>query len=103
MGIWPNHLTSINGPSWLARAVVRSLPQPDLVVSLLASPTETVRRRLELTVDEAASDGVAWSSMPVPQMIHVDASSALDEAVDRIFTLAKLEKGGPKSGTSAPT
>jgi thymidylate kinase len=79
------------GPRWLAVLSVRMLPKPDLVVSLNASPDIVVARKPELTTHEAAIDARAWSGLPVPGLVQVDAERSLDAIVKEILELGGLE------------
>lgn len=61
------------GPAWLAEAVIRLLPTPDIVVNL-AAPAETIRsRKTELEYDEIISELAAWQLIPAP-LLTLDAT-----------------------------
>jgi thymidylate kinase len=62
------------GPEVLARAVIRLLPRPDLIVNLSA-PSHLIRsRKQELTVSQIERELAAWSSLPVPNVRTLDGS-----------------------------
>lgn len=42
----------LNVPKWILRVFVRTLPQPDVVLALVAEPETIVARKHELTIDE---------------------------------------------------
>jgi energy-coupling factor transporter ATP-binding protein EcfA2 len=52
------------GPEWLARSVVCTLPQPDLVVCLTAPPHIVVARKAELTMEQVEAQNRTWQSVP---------------------------------------
>ena len=62
-----------SGPVWLARAMIKALPRPDLVVILSLPPAEIVSRKAELTEEQARVDLEAWRSLNVEQGLVVDA------------------------------
>ena len=63
-----------HGPDLLARAVVRLLPRPHLVVNLSA-PSQLIRmRKQELTASQLEQELLAWSSLPFPNVQTVDAT-----------------------------
>ena len=63
-----------NGPESLARAVMRLLPRPDLIVNLTA-PAHVIReRKQELTVSQIEQELLAWSSLPVANLQTLDAT-----------------------------
>jgi thymidylate kinase len=62
------------GPKWLAAWAIRALPQPDLVVNLTATVEVILERKRELSPEEVAAELVAWSSLPLPQLLTLDAS-----------------------------
>jgi thymidylate kinase len=62
------------GPRLLARAVVRLLPRPHLIVNLSA-PAELIRtRKQELSLRQIEQELLAWSSLPVPNLYTIDAT-----------------------------
>ena len=62
------------GPERLARAVVRLLPRPDLIVNLSAPSQVIGMRKEELTPSQIEQELLAWSSLRVPNMQTFDAS-----------------------------
>ncbi len=62
------------GPERLARAVVRLLPRPDLIVNLSAPSQLIGMRKQELTASQIEQELLTWSSLGVPNMQTLDAS-----------------------------
>jgi thymidylate kinase len=62
------------GPERLARAVVRLLPRPDLIVNLSAPSQLIGMRKQELTASQIEQELLAWSSLRMPNMQTLDAS-----------------------------
>jgi thymidylate kinase len=73
-----------SGPYWLARFAIRALPEPDVVVNLVASPETVRRRKPELTLDEIRRELKAWRMLPVDRLVSVDAEPSVDLIVDRL-------------------
>jgi thymidylate kinase len=67
------------GPPSLARAMVRALPRPTLVVNLHAPAAVVRRRKPELQESEISAELDAWRALPVPSIAHVDATRAPGE------------------------
>ena len=63
-----------HGPKSLARAVMRLLPRPHLVVNLAAPPHVIRKRKQELTVSQIEQELLGWSSLPVPNVHTFDAT-----------------------------
>ncbi len=63
-----------HGPESLARAVMRLLPRPHLVVNLAAPPHVIRNRKQELTVSQIEQELLGWSSLPVPNVHTFDAT-----------------------------
>jgi hypothetical protein len=53
------------GPAWLARAAVRLLPRPDVVINLTAPSAIIVQRKQELTADAVEQELWRWERLPV--------------------------------------
>jgi thymidylate kinase len=75
-----------SGPEWLAQAIIRLLPQPDLVVNLHAEPELIRGRKDELTLEEIANELSRWRQVPARRLLHVDASASLEEMVDLVWS-----------------
>lgn len=73
-----------SGPDWLARFVIRALPEPDVVVNLQAAPETVRRRKPELSLDEIQRELEAWRTLPVERLVSVDAEPSVDLIVDRL-------------------
>lgn len=74
-----------SGPEWLARLALRAMPQPSLVLNLHAAPTTVRRRKPELTVEEIGKELNSWATLPLPQLITIDAEPSVDVIVDRLI------------------
>jgi thymidylate kinase len=74
-----------HGPEWLARAVMRLLPRPDLVVNLAAPPHVIRQRKQELTLSQIEHELLAWSELGVPNLHTVDATRPPDEIAGEIL------------------
>jgi thymidylate kinase len=74
------------GPSRLARYAIRCLPKPDLVINLTAPVEEIHRRKQELTPGEIAAELKAWSAIPAPKMITIDARQTSRDMAARVLT-----------------
>jgi hypothetical protein len=68
------HALKFQGPEWLARAVMRLLPRPDLIVNLTAPPRVIRERKQELTVSEIERELAGWSSLGVANVQTLDAT-----------------------------
>ena len=78
-----------HGPDLLARAVLRLLPRPHLIVNL-AAPAQVIRgRKQELTLSQIEQELLAWSSLRVPNFKTLDATrSPQDIAIEILVALA---------------
>ena len=74
-----------HGPEWLARAVVRLLPRPDLIVNLTAPPHVIRERKQELTLSQIESELLAWSALRVPNLQTLDATRRPDDIAGEIL------------------
>jgi hypothetical protein len=84
-----------HGPDLLARAVIRLLPRPHLIVNLTAPPHIIRERKRELTVSQIEQELRGWSSLPVANCRTFDATSLpADIASEILLTLASC--GGPR-------
>jgi thymidylate kinase len=63
-----------HGPDFLARAIVRLLPRPHLVVNLSAPPHVVRERKQELTVAQIEHELMAWSTLTLPNIQTVDGA-----------------------------
>jgi len=78
-----------HGPELLARAVLRLLPRPHLVVNLAAPPTVVRERKQELTLSQIEQELLAWSSLRMPNVKTLDATrSPQDLAIEILDALA---------------
>jgi len=57
----------------LARAVLRVLPRPHLIVNLAAPPHVIRERKQELTLSQIEQELLAWSSLHVSNLQTLDA------------------------------
>jgi thymidylate kinase len=67
------------GPPSLALAMVRALPRPTLVVNLHAPAAVIRSRKPELQESEISAELDAWRALPVPSIVHLDATRAPGE------------------------
>jgi hypothetical protein len=73
------------GPAWLARLVLRLLPQPDLVANLTA-PVEVIRsRKQELTPTEISAELTEWSHLPARHLRSFDTQGPPDQVATQIL------------------
>jgi len=80
------------GPDQLARAVLRMLPRPHLIVNLTAPPSVIRERKQELTVAQIEQELLAWSSLRMPNVQTVDATrSPQDIALESLVMLRGYE------------
>lgn len=63
-----------HGPDALARAVLRVLPRPHLIVNLVAPPHVIRERKQELTLSQIEQELLAWSSLGVANVRTLDAT-----------------------------
>ena len=84
-----------HGPDRLARAVLRLLPRPHLIVNLTAPPYVIRERKQELTLSQIEQELLAWSSLRMPNVKTLDATrSPQDIAVEILVMLASIEHTG---------
>jgi thymidylate kinase len=77
------------GPDALARAVLRLLPRPNLIVNLVAPPHVIRERKQELTLSQIEQELLAWSSLRVANVQTLDATRLpSDIASDILVALA---------------
>jgi hypothetical protein len=62
-----------HGPGSLARAVIRLLPNPDLIANLTAPAALIHDRKQELSLPEIEMELRAWSSLPLRNVQMLDA------------------------------
>src|SRR5215208_3400270 len=78
-----------HGPDALARAMLRLLPRPHLVVNLAAPPHVIRQRKQELTLSQIEQQLLAWSSLRVANVQTLDATRPpRDIASDILMALA---------------
>ena len=63
-----------HGPDWFARAVMRLLPRPHLIVNLAAPPHVIRERKQELTLPQIERELLAWSSLRLANVRTIDAT-----------------------------
>jgi hypothetical protein len=74
-----------HGPEWLARAAMRLLPRPHLVVNLSAPPHVIRERKQELTLSQIEQELLAWPSLPVDNLRTLDATRLPREIASEIL------------------
>lgn len=67
------------GPDWMARLAIRLLPQPDLLVNLVAPPEVIRSRKAELSLEEIRAELRRWEEIPTPRLTTIEALSSPDE------------------------
>jgi hypothetical protein len=78
-----------HGPEWFARAVMRLLPRPDLIVNLTAPPDVIRQRKQELTLSQIEQELLAWSSLRMANLRTLEATrSPHDIASEILLALA---------------
>jgi thymidylate kinase len=83
------HALRFHGPEMLARAVIRLLPRPHLIVNLTAPPHVIRARKQELTLSQIEQELLGWSSLRVANCRTFDATSPpADIASQILLTLA---------------
>ena len=83
------------GPDALARAILRLLPRPHLIVNLAAPPYVIRERKQELTVSQIEQELLAWSSLRVANLRTLDATRLpRDIASDILGELASCRSQG---------
>lgn len=75
------------GPRWLARLFIRLLPEPSLVVCLIAPPAVISARKAELSLAEAERDLEAWLRIPAARLVAIESIDAPGVIADRIAGL----------------
>lgn len=73
------------GPSALARALLRALPQPDLVVNLTAPPEVIRTRKQELTPEQIVRELREWAHLPVRRLRSFDTTDVPSAIAARIL------------------
>lgn len=81
------HALKFHGPEWLARAVMRLLPRPHLIVNLSAPPHVIRKRKQELTLSQIEQELVAWSSLGVANFQTLDATQPPREIASEILAV----------------
>ena len=76
-----------HGPGFLARAVIRLLPRPHLVVNLSAPPQIIRERKQELTLSQIEQELIAWSSLRVHNVHTVDATRQPSDIASDILAM----------------
>lgn len=80
------HALRFFGPPRLARLALRVIPQPDLIINLVAPPHLIAKRKDELSEEEITAELALWASLPVPSMATLDATLPPDELATRAFS-----------------
>ena len=89
------HALRFQGPDALARAVLRLLPRPHLIVNLAAPPHVIRERKQELTIAQIEQELLAWSSLRVTNLRTLDATRPpSDIASDILGALASCRSQG---------
>jgi hypothetical protein len=83
------------GPEVFARAVLRLLPRPHLIVNLAAPPHVIRERKQELTISQIEQELLAWSSLRVANLLTLDATRLPgDIAIDILGALTSCRSQG---------
>ncbi len=75
----------LNLPKLLLRVFVRTLPQPDVVLALVAKPETIVARKHELSIDEINAYQKQLESGIIPHVLLVNADASPDKVVADAF------------------
>ena len=87
------HALKFQGPDALARAVLRLLPRPHLIVNLAAPPDVIRERKQELSLSQIEQELRAWSSLRVANVRTFDATQLPSESAAEILaTLAPCQR-----------
>ena len=73
------------GPPALARAALRLLPSPDLVVNLSAPPALIHARKQELAPEHIEAELRGWAGLPAARLRTFDAAAAPDVVAARVL------------------
>lgn len=76
----------LNLPKWLLRVFVRTLPQPDVVLALVAKPETIVARKHELSIDEINDYQNQLESGIIPHIFLVNADASPDQVAQNAFS-----------------
>ena len=74
------------GPEWLARAAVRLMPQPDLVVRLTAPASVIRSRKAELTEQQIEKEHALWGLITARRILEVDARRTPGEIAEVVLS-----------------
>lgn len=75
------------GPEGLARLFLRLLPQPDLVVCLVAPPETIAGRKAELSIAEIETDLESWRTVAPGKTIEISTVAPIHEVATRILEM----------------
>jgi thymidylate kinase len=87
------HALRFYGPDWFARAIVRLLPRPDLVVNLSAPAPIVRQRKQELTLEQIERELAAWSALPIKTLRTFDATLPPHEVATAILAALGTSAG----------
>ena len=75
----------LNLPKWILRVFVRTLPQPDIVLALVAKPETIVARKHELSIDEIIDYQKQLKSGIIQNVLFVNADVTPDQVAQDAF------------------
>ena len=88
------------GPRWLAAALIRWLPEPDVVINLVAAPEVIFSRKQELSQAQIGNELTAWAQLPVPGLQDYDASQARDAIARDVIADLVARRLGSEEGSN---
>ena len=89
------------GPEWLARVIIRLVPEPSITVNLTAPVPVLLARKRELTADELAAELAANRTLPVTRLVNLSSEqppAAL--ATQLLKTLAAFDFNSDRHDTA---
>ena len=75
----------LNVPKWMLRVFVQTLPQPDVVLALVAEPETIVARKHELTVDEINTYQNQLKAGIISNLLLVQADASPEQVAEDAF------------------
>lgn len=90
------------GPAWLARLVVRLLPEPTLTVNLTAPVPVLLARKQELTAAQLAHELAASQALPLARMVTLSSEEPPELLACRVLRRLGQTGSGPSLTTTPP-
>lgn len=80
------HRFRLNLPRWLLCVFVKTLPQPDVVLALIAEPETIVARKHELSIEEIIAYQNQLKSGIIPYVLLINADGSPDQVAQDAFS-----------------